>query len=115
MKQLINFPTRGEAILDLILTKLKHFYQVPNSAYLGTKGHVSLRGRPVDFAMHATSVAAVKHIAGSTIPNLNVETSEDARLNGHTGDRTRCWSIENPTIFILSNQSFWRDSQEKQN
>ena len=29
MKQLINFPTREEAILDLILTNLKHFYQVP--------------------------------------------------------------------------------------
>ena len=29
LKQLINFPTRGEAILDLILTNLKNFYQVP--------------------------------------------------------------------------------------
>ena len=68
--------------------KLLGTQAIPNSAYLGTKGHVSLRGRPVDFAMHATSVAAVNRVAGSTIPTLNVETSEDARLHGHTGDRT---------------------------
>ena len=43
LKQLINFPTRGEAILDLILTNLKHFYQVPTRlARFGLSDHYTI-------------------------------------------------------------------------
>ena len=43
LKQLINFPTRGEAILDLILTNLKHFYEVPTRlAPFGLSDHYTI-------------------------------------------------------------------------
>ena len=43
MKQLINFPTRGEAILDLVLTNLNDFYQVPTRlAPFGLSDHYTI-------------------------------------------------------------------------
>ena len=47
LKQLINFPTRGEAILDLILTNLKHVYQVPTRlAPFGLSDHYTISPIP---------------------------------------------------------------------
>jgi len=72
-----------------IAAKLLGPQTVPSCVYLGTKARVSLRERLADFAMHATSTAAVNRIAGSTTTTSNVGTSADAHPNARTGVRPR--------------------------
>ncbi len=47
LKQIINFPTRGAATLDLILTNISEFYDPPTKRpQLGLSDHLSIELQP---------------------------------------------------------------------
>ena len=47
MRQIVNFPTRGNNILDLILTNMKFFYDSPiKSPPFGLSDHVTVEVQP---------------------------------------------------------------------
>ena len=83
---LYNFHTLAATRAPDVHPYIRH-QTVPNFAYLGTKAPVSLQEQPVDFAMHATSVAAVNRIAELTTTMPKVGTSADAHPNERTGVR----------------------------
>ena len=49
LKQLVNFPTRGNNTLDIVLTNLNAFFDQPTKcAPFGLSDHMSIEVRPVE-------------------------------------------------------------------
>ena len=62
LKQLVNFPTRGNNTLDIVLTNLSTYYDKPTKcAPFGLSDHVTIEIRPIKRSqVQGTSTASVK-------------------------------------------------------
>ena len=61
LKQIVNFPTRGQNILDLVLTNLKNFYEKPEKlSPFGLSDHVTIKVRSRTRVQHPIVKSTIK-------------------------------------------------------
>ena len=61
LKQIVNFPTRGHNVLDLILTNLSDYYATPTKlAPLGLSDHVTVKVSPIPRSMSSKRKTTIK-------------------------------------------------------
>ena len=61
LKQIVNFPTRGHNVLDLILTNLSDYYATPTKlAPLGLSDHVTVKVSPIPRSMSSKPKTTIK-------------------------------------------------------